>query len=51
LKTVAARIKKCIREIDTGVRLGGDEFAVLLEQIVSIEDVASIAQRILQLLA
>ncbi|HSF10072.1 MAG TPA: diguanylate cyclase, partial [Nitrospirales bacterium] len=33
LKTVAARIKKCIREIDTGVRLGGDEFAVLLEQI------------------
>lgn len=51
LKTVAARIKKCIREIDTGVRLGGDEFAVLLEQIVSIEDVASIAQRILHLLA
>ena len=51
LKTVAARIKKCIREIDTGVRLGGDEFAVLLEQIVSIEDVASVAQRILHLLA
>lgn len=51
LKTVAARIKKCIREIDTGVRLGGDEFAVLLEQIVSIEDVASVAHRILHLLA
>jgi len=51
LKTVATRIKKCIREIDTGVRLGGDEFAVLLEQIVSIEDVASVAQRILHLLA
>ncbi|HBP87879.1 MAG TPA: diguanylate cyclase [Nitrospiraceae bacterium] len=51
LKTVAARIKKCIREIDTGVRLGGDEFAVLLEQIVSIEDVAAVAQRILHLLA
>ncbi|GJL57693.1 MAG: hypothetical protein NPIRA03_05500 [Nitrospirales bacterium] len=51
LKTVAVRIKKCIREIDTGVRLGGDEFAVLLEQIVSIEDVASVAQRILHLLA
>lgn len=51
LKTAAARIKKCIREIDTGVRLGGDEFAVLLEQIVSIEDVAAVAQRILHLLA
>lgn len=51
LKTVATRVKKCIREIDTGVRLGGDEFAVLLEQIISVEDVASVAQRILHLLA
>ncbi len=51
LKTVATRLKKCIREIDTGVRLGGDEFAVLLEQIISIEDVGAVAQRILQLLA
>ena len=51
LKTVATRLKKCIREIDTGVRLGGDEFAVLLEQIISVEDVALVAERILQLLA
>lgn len=51
LKTVATRIKKCIREIDTGVRLGGDEFAVLLEQIISVEDVSAVAERILQLLA
>jgi diguanylate cyclase len=51
LKAVATRVKKCIREIDTGVRLGGDEFVVLLEQIISIDDVASIARRILHLLA
>ncbi len=51
LKTVATRLKKCIREIDTGVRLGGDEFAVLLEQIVSVEDVSAVAERILHLLA
>ncbi len=51
LKTVATRLKKCIREIDTGVRLGGDEFAVLLEQIMSVEDVALVAERILELLA
>ncbi len=51
LKTVATRVKKCIREIDTGVRLGGDEFAVLLEQITSVEDVELVAERILYLLA
>lgn len=51
LKTVAHRIKQCIREIDTGVRLGGDEFAILLEQILSVEDVAAVANRILHLLA
>ena len=51
LKNIATRIKKCIREIDTGVRLGGDEFAILLEQIVSVEDVSAVAQRILLLLA
>lgn len=51
LRTVASRLKKCIREIDTGVRLGGDEFAVLLEQITSVEDVAAVANRILELLA
>jgi len=51
LKTVAHRLKQCIREIDTGVRLGGDEFAVLLEQISSVEDVETIANRILQFLA
>jgi diguanylate cyclase len=51
LKTVAHRLKQCIREIDTGVRLGGDEFAVLLEQIMSVEDVATVGRRILDLLA
>ena len=51
LKTVAHRLKQCIREIDTGVRLGGDEFAVLLEQISSVEDVSTVANRILQLMA
>ncbi len=51
LKTVAHRLKQCIREIDTGVRLGGVEFAVLLEQIMSVEDVATVGRRILDLLA
>lgn len=45
---VASRIKAMIREDDTACRYGGDEFVVLLEEINHREDIASIAERILQ---
>ena len=51
LKTIGSRLKKCIREVDTGVRMGGDEFAILLDQVSSVEDVGAVAQRILDLIA
>ena len=51
LVEVAARIKSCVREVDSVARLGGDEFVVLLESFsASAEDasqkVAVIAEKI-----
>jgi len=40
-----------VRESDTLARLGGDEFILLLEQVDSIEQVAHVAQSIIELLA
>jgi len=37
---VAARIKSCVREMDTVARLGGDEFAVLIEEVSEDEEEA-----------
>ena len=39
---VAARIKSCVREIDTVARLGGDEFVVLLGNISSEREDAAL---------
>jgi diguanylate cyclase (GGDEF)-like protein/PAS domain S-box-containing protein len=45
----AARIKHCIREIDTAARFGGDEYVVLLKHIGEEQDEASFnAKRIAQ---
>jgi diguanylate cyclase (GGDEF)-like protein/PAS domain S-box-containing protein len=40
---VAKRIKFCVREVDTVARLGGDEFIVLMENISSDAETASIS--------
>lgn len=47
----AQRLKHRVRESDTLARLGGDEFILLLEQVDSIEQVAHVAQSIIELLA
>ncbi len=46
LKQVAARLRLCLRATDTVSRLGGDEFAILLEEIIDVEEVKAIAERI-----
>ena len=61
LREVAERLKGCVRNVDSvarasgeGVctvsRLGGDEFTVIAEQLLSAEDAALIARRILDAL-
>ncbi len=46
LTSVAALLLTCVRTIDTVARLGGDEFTVLLEDIVDLEEVQCVADRI-----
>ncbi len=47
LKSVAARLKQAVRDCDTVARLGGDEFVLLVENMVSSQHVATVAQKVL----
>ena len=47
LVEVSARLRACVREIDTVARLGGDEFAILVRQLVSPEETHGLAARII----
>jgi diguanylate cyclase (GGDEF)-like protein len=46
LQTVAKRIGRNVRSIDTVARLGGDEFGILLSDVRTLDDVAQIASKI-----
>lgn len=47
LQEVASRIRCRLRSMDTLARLGGDEFVVLMEDLQSAEDCASLGQAII----
>ena len=47
LREVAARIRDCIREIDTPARLGGDEFAIVQAGAGQPEQAIALAQRLI----
>jgi diguanylate cyclase (GGDEF)-like protein/PAS domain S-box-containing protein len=50
LRSVAGRLKACVRRSDTISRLGGDEFVVLLSQVEHAEDAAISARKVLRAL-
>ncbi|HYA37917.1 MAG TPA: EAL domain-containing protein [Candidatus Methylomirabilis sp.] len=51
LQQLAARFQASVREGDTVARFGGDEFVILLDDVASADDVAGVAQKVLQALA
>ena len=46
LKAVSSRLLAVVRESDTVARLAGDEFTIVAEQVDSIEEIKSIAEKI-----
>jgi diguanylate cyclase (GGDEF)-like protein/PAS domain S-box-containing protein len=51
LQDVAARIERVIRKRDTAARLGGDEFAVLVPEMKSPQELAVLAQRLIDVIS
>ncbi|VXC55576.1 bifunctional diguanylate cyclase/phosphodiesterase [Massilia sp. 9I] len=48
LREVAARLRGCVRRVDTISRLGGDEFVVLLADIGGADQAAHVAAAVMQ---
>lgn len=51
LQETAARLRRCVREIDTVARLGGDEFVIVLTDLTQAEVAETVAGKIRDALA
>lgn len=49
LIVIGNRLEQTIRESDTIARLGGDEFAILLEDVVELDAVTIVAQKVIDI--
>lgn len=47
LRSVAEKLKSCLRECDTIARIGGDEFTIMLPMLKTIEEAEKISERLL----
>lgn len=47
LQQVGQRLAACLREDDTVARLSGDEFAIVMRDIGGLEEIASVARKVL----
>ena len=51
LQSLALRLKRRVREVDTVARVGGDEFVILMPDIRQTENLSTIAQKMLAAVA
>ena len=51
LMSVAERLRQCVRESDTVARLGGDEFTIILNEAREHDQVAKVAEKIIETMA
>jgi diguanylate cyclase (GGDEF)-like protein/PAS domain S-box-containing protein len=51
LQIIGERLRACVRDADTVARMGGDEFVVALDEVGRAEDVAAVANKILEVVA
>ncbi|HEU0283453.1 MAG TPA: EAL domain-containing protein, partial [Gallionella sp.] len=47
LKSVATRLRECVREVDTVARMGGDEFIVVLDDMAETDNILLVARKML----
>jgi len=47
LQLVSSRLSGCIRATDTVARLGGDEFGIVVENVAQVDQIAILAEKIL----
>ena len=51
LRTVAARLTKAVRQVDTVARLAGDEFVIVMWELTHANSVASLGEKVMQVLS